>query len=218
MNSAPMVYIVDDDTASRESACALIQQLGFRTKTFPSAEDFLAYYDGYRPACLLTDHRMDGMTGVELIEYLRGLGVTLAAVIMTAYADTALTVRAIRSGAITLIEKPFSGTSLWKSLHEALAEDRPQHVSEQKRGRITNRLDALTEGEMDVVRQIVQGRSNKAVATDLDVSIRTIENRRKRIYEKMNIKSVAELVQLTMIARPEICIAASDLDMIRNPL
>ena len=201
----PIVYVVDDDGDSRESASALISQMALRVEAFSTAVDFLAAYNGHRPGCLLTDHRMLGMTGVELLESLREKGVSLAVIVMTAYADTELTVRAIRGGAVTLLEKPFSNTALWNAIHKALSEDQIQHADDEKINGIVDRLNSLRAKELDVLKLIVKGATNKAVALQLDVSVRTVEGRRSNIFEKMDVTSVAELVQLVMIARPDYC-------------
>ncbi|APZ95006.1 response regulator transcription factor [Fuerstiella marisgermanici] len=205
MTNDPIIYVVDDDADSRDSVAALVSQMAWRVQSFASAEDFLAAYTGYRPACLLTDHRMLGMTGVELLEKLRSNGVSLSVIVMTAFAETDLTVRAIRSGAVTLLEKPFSNTSLWDAIREAITEDRQQAQDEALKLRIEERLTMLTESELDVLKLISRGEPNKSVAAKLNVSIRTVESRRSSIFEKMQVSSVAELVRLVMIARPDLC-------------
>ncbi len=197
----PVIYVVDDDEDARDSACALISQMNLKVQEFGSAKDFLERYDGHRPGCLLTDHRMPGMSGVELLEALRSQGMTISVVVMTAYAETPLTVRAIRSGAVTLLEKPFSNFALFEAIEKSLNEDRRQHAAEQRVGRIHDRLATLSESEQDVLKLIVRGETNKAVAFNMRVSIRTVESRRSSIFEKMGVSSVAELVQLVMIAR-----------------
>lgn len=205
MTNDPIIYVVDDDKDARDSACALVSAMSLCAVPFSSAEEFLQAYEGYRPACLLTDHRMMGMTGVELLEELRSKNISLAVVVLTAYADTALTVRAIRSGAVTLLEKPFSNTDLWQAIHQALSEDRAQYADEAKVKRIRQRLDLLTASECEVLKMICRGELNKGVALKLEVSVRTVEGRRSSIFEKMGVASVAELVQLVMIASPELC-------------
>ena len=201
MTDVPVVYIVDDDADSRDSAAVLLSQMALRVEAFASAAEFLEAYDGYRPGCLLTDHRMMGMSGVELLEELRNRGITLSVILMTAYAETSLTVRAIRSGAVSLIEKPFTDTALWNAVHEALAEDSRQAAEETKIRRMQAALDSLTEAEKDVLDLVVKGEPNKAIAMTLDVSVRTVENRRRSVFEKLNVTSVAELVQFVMTVR-----------------
>lgn len=205
MTETSVIYVVDDDTDSRESICELISQLGHKTQAFASAEAFLESYDGHRPACLLTDYRMLGMTGVELLESLRANNVTLSVVVMTAFADTELTVRAIRGGAVTLIEKPFSNTALWKAIREALAEDHAQYDNEKQIQHIRDQIESLTPGELGVLKLIIGGAPNKSAALQLGVSIRTVESRRAAVLEKLQVSSLAELVQRVMVGCPELC-------------
>ena len=178
--------------------------MDLRTQSFCSAEEFLRAYSGYRPACLLTDHRMLGMTGVELLEQLRRGGVSLSVVVVTAFADTELTVRAIRSGAVTLLEKPYSRESLSNAIEQALEEDRDKHADETRLLQIRERLNSLTDSERDVLKLIIQGQPNKVTARTLNLSVRTVESRRSSIFEKMGVGSVAEVVQLVMIGCPEL--------------
>lgn len=201
MSNEPIIYVVDDDADARESACALISQMALQVKAYESAEQFRAQYDGHRPACLLTDHRMLGMTGVELLENLRKNGMSLAVIVMTAYAETELTIRAIKGGAVTLLEKPFSNTALWNAIHEALAEDRNHYANEVRLERIRSRFQTLTPTETEVMNLIITGETNKSVAFQLGVSIRTVESRRSSVFDKLGVTSVAELVQLAMMAK-----------------
>lgn len=200
MSDTPIIYVVDDDLDTRESACALVSQMGLQVEAFASAEDFLASYAGYRPGCLLTDHRMLGMTGVELLERLRENAVTLSVIVMTAFAETELTVRAVRGGAVTVIEKPFSDDVLWNAIQQALSEDRSRHADEVLKKEIREKLNTLTASETEVMKLVVRGEPNKSVAFALGVSVRTVENRRHSIFEKLNVTSVAELVRLVMTA------------------
>ena len=137
-------------------------------------------------------------------EELRENGVSLAVIVMTAYAETELTVRAIRSGAVTMLEKPFKDRALWEALRAALAEDDACYQSETCKLRIVERIDSLTPAEMDVLKLVIKGEPNKAVAAKLDVSVRTIENRRSAIFEKMDAHSVAASVRSVMIGRPDL--------------
>ena len=215
MSKGPIVYIVDDDDGSLRSVSTLVSQMGLRTQSYASAIEFLADYKGERPGCLLTDHRMPGMTGVDLVDTLRSEGVSLAAVIMTGYAEIQLAVRAVRCGALSVVEKPFSQMTLRTAIKEAIEEDRATLAGELKVQEIEALFDSLTPEEMEVVKRIVLGHSNKSVAAELDVSIRTIESRRSKAFEKMKVTSVAELVKLTMIAQPELCLVGSDLESVK---
>lgn len=196
-----IVYIVDDDEASREAVASLVDEMGVKALTFESAEAFLEGYDGHRPACLVTDVRMLQMSGLELQEELQKQGHAMATVVLTAYADTQVTVRAIKNGAVTLLEKPCRDLELWDAIRNGLAEDVKQYEADERRRDLSTRLETLTPAEREVLDLIVDGEPNKAIAMKLDVSVRTVEVRRQSIFSKMQADSLAELVRLTIEAR-----------------
>ncbi len=197
-----IVYIVDDEPAALEAVSALVGVMGLASRAYRSAEEFLAAYDGHRPGCLVTDVRMLGMSGIELQERLARQGITLAVVVLTAYPDTQTTVRAIKGGAVTLLEKPCRDQELWDAIRTALAHDREESRREARQREIRERLESLTPAELQVLERIVQGDSNKAMARQLGVSVRTIEVRRQRIFHKLASESVAELVRMYLEAHP----------------
>jgi FixJ family two-component response regulator len=194
------VFVVDDDRMARESVCALVRSLGVRAESFPSAEDFLADYTPGRPGCLVTDVRMLGMSGVELQQKLKEDGVTLPVIVLTAYPRTPLTVKVMQQGAVTLLEKPYEEDDLWDAIRQALAVDARTRLERDWVQEVRRRLDSLTDKEREVLDGIVAGKSNKAIARELDVSIRTVENRRRDIFTKLQAESVAELVRLVIQA------------------
>lgn len=196
--SAGTVHVVDDDQASREAVAHLVEEMDVPVRTYGSAEEFLNKYNGERPACLVTDIRMLQMSGLELQEELASQGTTMATIVLTAYADTSITVRAIKNGAVTLLEKPCRDLELWDAIREALAVDRKQYESDLERAELVRRIETLTPQEKEVLALVVAGDPNKAIASKLDVSIRTVEVRRSSIFQKMHADSVAELVRLAM--------------------
>lgn len=196
-----VVYVVDDDPASREAVSLLVDEMGVAAEAFGSAEEFLERYDGQRPACLVTDVRMLRMSGLELQEELNRRGVHMATVVLTAYADTPVTVRAIKNGAVTLLEKPCRDLELWDAIREALEQDAKQCAEDQRRLEMSDRLNALSPSERAVLDLLMDGSPNKAIASKLDVSVRTVEVRRQSIYSKMGADSVAELVRRVVEAR-----------------
>ena len=202
MFSNAIVYIVDDDGAARESVAALVGEMGVTAKTYPSAEEFLQAYRGHRPGCLVTDVRMLGMSGVELQEKLARDGVSLSVIVLTAYADTPLTIRAIKQGAVTLLEKPCRDQELWDAIRTALKEDVEKSQRDQRLADIRRRLDTLTPAERRVLERMVAGDSNKVMAKRLGVSVRTVEVRRSSVFEKMRSDSLAELVRMYLEACP----------------
>jgi len=197
------IYVVDDDQQSRKAVLTLVQAMGVPAESFASAEEFLKDYDGHRPACLVTDVRMLGMSGLELQERLNELGITMSVVVLTAFASTHTTVRAMRNGALTLMEKPCDDDELWDAIRLGLSTDLLNWEADRKRSELQQRIDALTPKERQVLDCIVAGDANKVVARKLDVSVRTIENHRHKIFQKMAADSLAELVRMALTAETD---------------
>jgi two-component system response regulator DctR len=139
---------------------------------------------------------MRGMSGVELLEELRRRNYTLSVLVMTAYPDTRSTVRAMRGGAVNLIEKPCNPQELWDAIQLGLREDAQRFQQEQIQHDIEARMQSLSSGEMDVLKLLTEGNANKVIASHLEVSLRTVEARRAAIFEKLGVDSVAELMRL----------------------
>ncbi|TWT77683.1 Response regulator protein TmoT [Posidoniimonas polymericola] len=202
MAKSETVFIVDDDEAIREAVASLVGEMGVHCECFGSAEEFLEKYDGRRPACLVTDVRMLRMSGLELQEELNNLGWRIATVVLTAYAETPVTVRAIKNGAVTLLEKPCRNLELWDAIRNALAQDQENFEADRQRSEISQRLESLTPSESRVMELVVAGEPNKAIANKLELSVRTVEVRRQSIFAKLGAGSVAELVRLVVEAKP----------------
>ncbi|MCG8448362.1 MAG: response regulator [Pirellulales bacterium] len=200
MNDQSTIYVVDDDQQSRKAVLALVQAMGVPALSFASAEEFLEAYDGHRPACLVTDVRMLGMSGLELQERLNELGISISVVVLTAFASTSTTVRAMRNGALTLLEKPCDDDELWEAIRVGLAADKKNAQLERRRSDVRERLELLTLKEREVLEYSVSGDANKVVAHKLGVSVRTVENHRHRIFQKMQADSLAELVRMALTA------------------
>lgn len=197
------VFVVDDDDQARESVCALIRSMGLAAESFPSGEAFLSAYVEHRPGCLVTDLRMLGMSGLELQEALIKQGITLPVIVITAHPRTSLTVRAMRHGAITLLEKPYEDNDLWDAIREGIQQDKTRRADEVRKREVRERLTSLSEKERVVLYMMVDGLANKVIARKLDVSIRTVESRRHDVFDKMKADSLAELVRMAMMLRDE---------------
>ena len=200
MPDEPTVFVVDDDAQARKSVCALVRSMGMPAEPFASAEEFLAAYAENRPGCLVTDVRMLGMSGLELQEELNRRNILLPVVILTAYARTPLTVRAIKAGAVTLLEKPYDDDDLWNAVRKALAHDAAARTEHRRRRELRRRIGLLSPSQRKVMDMIVAGKPNKAIARALDLSIRTVENRRREVFEITEADSVAELVRMAIDA------------------
>lgn len=201
MSETPTVYVVDDDNDSREAVEMLLAEMKVHYESFASAEEFLESYAGHRPGCLVTDVRMLKMSGLELQEELQRRDIGISVVVVTGYADTPVVVRAIKNGAVTLLEKPCRNHELWDAIRAGLAQDAENYQREQRQRELQSRLDSLTQAERDVLDLIVTGAPNKAIAAKLDISVRTVEVRRQHVFAKLKADSVAELVQLVVEAQ-----------------
>jgi two-component system, LuxR family, response regulator FixJ len=198
MEFEPVVFVVDDDEKARKSVCALVRSLGLKAEAFSSAEEFLAREVSTCPGCIVTDIRMIGMSGLDLQDRLNELGVRLPVIVLTAYPRTRSTVRAMKAGAVTLLEKPYDEEELWDAIRRALAQEAAGRAEAQRRRDIQARAALLTPAERHVMDLMVQGKPNKVIAKQLDLSIRTVEGRRHEVFAKMKVQSVAELVRLAI--------------------
>ncbi len=190
-----MIYVVDDDAGSRQSVKALVRSMGLQAVACSSAEEFLTELDPDRPGCLVTDVRMPGMSGIELQERLVAERISLPVIIITAYAETPLTVKALKQGAVTVLEKPCRDYELYDSIRDALARDADKRSQLAKQQKFQKALNALTDAERAVLDLMLEGAANKLIARQLDVSVRTVENRRQKIFEKTDSRNLAELLR-----------------------
>ena len=154
-----------------------------RSTLFPYTTLFRSRYNN-EPGCVITDFRMAGINGIEMQEELKRRGCQLPVIVVTAYARTPLTVQAIQNGAVTLLDKPYDDDDLWQAIQQALAVDIECRNQRQVHSNIRDRMDSLTYKERQVLDLMIQGKANKSMASSLDVSLRTIENRRRSIFAK----------------------------------
>ncbi|MEE8452596.1 MAG: response regulator [Thermoguttaceae bacterium] len=196
------VFVVDDDPAARESATAVIQSRGMYVEAYASAEAFLDQFDRERLGCLVTDMKMGGMSGLDLQEKLRTENVALPVIVVTGYGNVSTAMRAMRAGAVAMLEKPCRSEDLWQSIRDAIDSHRKQRQSRSRRDELQSRLARLTPGERDVLDQIKADIPNKVIASRLDVGLRTVELRRAAVMKKMEADSLPELIQLLMELEP----------------
>jgi two-component system response regulator FixJ len=195
MNAAAVICIVDDDEAVRDALCLLLQLSGYQVETYESARALLAAGSVARCACLVTDIRMPDMDGLELQNEVKKQAPNLPIIIMTGHGDIPLAVRAMKAGAIDFLEKPFPEEALLDSIRTALSQTGPLLNP------AAEKLQQLTAREREVLDLIVDGNQNKMVAHKLGISVRTVEVYRGRIMEKMQVRTVADLVRITLAAR-----------------
>lgn len=194
------VFVVDDDAAARDSVISLVSPMDVPTRAFSSAEEFLDVVTPRDYGCVVTDLRLVGMSGVDLKAELNDRGIELPTIVLTGYADVRVAVHAMQLGAITLLEKPARGIELWDLLQSALERDGQRRTANASQRDIRRRMESLSEKEREVMEYIVAGLPNKTVARRLDVSLRTVESRRKAVFDKLGARSLAALVQLVMQA------------------
>ena len=198
------VFVVDDDDAVRESLAFLLKSVGLKVESFPSAQDFLKSYNPARAGCLVLDIRMPGMSGLELQEKLKQMESMLPIIFITGHGDVPMAVKAIKAGAADFVQKPFRDQELIDRIREVLEEDASARVEKLQKAEILKRIDSLTEREREVMEQVVDGKANKVVAIDLNISQRTVEIHRANVMDKMKARSLAQLVRLVMKARGEL--------------
>jgi two-component system, LuxR family, response regulator FixJ len=197
------VFIIDDDPAVRQSLTVLMRAMSLRAEAYESAQAFLDVFDASRPGCLLLDVRMPGIGGLGLLEQFNREEISMPAIVMSAYGDVPMAVRAMKAGAMNFLEKPCRDQQLWDAIQEALKWDAGHRQQTALRSEALHRLERLTPGEHDVLRLLTDGRSNKAIAAELKLSVRTIEVRRAKLMKKMMAESLAELIRLTLVANPD---------------
>jgi two-component system, LuxR family, response regulator FixJ len=200
VKTEPTVFIVDDHPAVRQALAVLVRSMRLPAETFDSAEQFLAAYDPARPGCLLVDVRMPGIDGLELLEQLAGNEMRLPAIVMSAYGDVPMVVRAMKAGALNFLEKPCRDQQLWEAIQEALKWDAAHRQHLALRSTVRDSLQRLTRAEHDVLRLLVDGKANRVIAAELGLSVRTVEVRRAKIMSKTKASSLAELVRMTLLA------------------
>lgn len=200
MINEPTVFVVDDDQAMRNSLKWLIESVGMKVRTYESADEFLTNYYPGRAGCLLLDVRMPGMSGLELQAHLARREIQLPVIIITGHGDVGMAVKAMKSGAVDFIEKPFNDESLLGSIRNALEFGEKQRSLQSQRSEIAMRLAELTPREHEVMDMVTDGRSNKEIATALGVSAKTVEAHRARVMDKMRATSLAELVRMALVA------------------
>lgn len=196
MTTEPVVFVVDDDPDVCESLSLLLKSVGLKTQTFANAHSFLDGYPPERAGCLVVDVRMPGMSGLELQQTLIQQDICLPVIVITAHGDVPMAIRAMKAGAIDFIEKPYSSQTLLEQVHKALTKDAEARRVQSQRKAVAARLALLTSREYEVLERAVAGQYNKVIAAELGISLPTVEARRKRIMEKLQAKSFADLVRI----------------------
>jgi two-component system response regulator DctR len=201
----PMVYLVDDEDVVRDALAWLLRTRRLLSEGHASGDAFAAFLNGKSPAdwpsapsCLLLDVRMPGLSGLALFDSLveRGFVEALPVIFLTGHADVPTAVAAVKRGAFDFVEKPFSDNALVDRIEQALLLSEAALARRAAKRQVERALAELTEREREVMNLVVEGRPNKLIADALDISVRTVEVHRARVFEKMNVKSAVELANL----------------------
>jgi two-component system, LuxR family, response regulator FixJ len=194
-----VVHVVDDDPAIRDSLSFLLSTAELTTKVYGSALALLERASALEPGCIVTDVRMPGMTGLELVVELKRRRVTHPVIVLTGHGDVALAVEAMKAGVVDFIEKPFDEDVLLKAVRTALAQEESMSARLTLRAEVEARVEQLSQREREVFEAIVDGESNKSAAQKLGISPRTVEIYRAHVMDKMGAKTLSELVRMALL-------------------
>ncbi len=196
------VYIVDDDSTVLEATEMLVTSMGFAARTFASAVEFLEAYKGDWRGCLILDVRMPAMSGIDLQSELYKRNCNLPIIFITGHGDVPLAVRAMQAGAVDFLEKPYNDQRLLDDINKAFEIEQAAFSQHEQVAEIEEKLSTLTPREKEVMDKVVAGEANKVIAADLGLSERTVEIHRSRVMNKMQCRSVAELVTIVNRSTP----------------
>ncbi len=196
-NPVPTVHIVDDEEPVRDALAFLLQSHGLTVRSYASGPEFLATLGTQSlRGCIVLDVRMEPMSGLQLHDELRLRGIQLPVLFLSGHGDIPMAVNALQKGAVDFLEKPFSGDHLVRRVERALALEAAQYAQQGAQTLALERLQALTERELAVMRLVAAGKLNKLIADELCVAVRTVEVHRSRVFEKLQVRSAAELATL----------------------
>ena len=196
----PTVYIIDDDKYARESLEWLVDSVHLPVKAFEGGQQFLDYYKIGLPGCAVLDVRMPDINGIDLHIKLKELGAILPVIIMTGHADVPMAIRAMKAGVYDFIEKPYNDTLMLQRIQSAMNYDSDKRQKQIRIDDVNKHLKTLTPREREVLEYVLCSTPNKIIASELNISIKTVELHRGNLMNKMQTKSVTELVRLALIA------------------
>jgi FixJ family two-component response regulator len=195
-NTAPAtIAVVDDDAAIREALQSLLASVGLQTETFGSAQEFLAWANPEKPSCFVLDVRLPGKSGLDLYDELRQAKIHVPVIFITAYADVRMTVRAVKSGAVDVLQKPFRDQELLDAIQLGIERDRMRREQEKQVATLRKNFELLTAREREVMAFVIRGRRNRDIAAHLGVSEITVKAHRAKAMRKMEAASLVDLVR-----------------------
>jgi two-component system, LuxR family, response regulator FixJ len=207
--SSSAVFVVNDDPQACKALADLIYSFGFQVNSCLSADEFLNSVDETQSGCVILDVRMPGIDGLEVHRRLVERQVPLSVIVLTAYPETRTTVASLRTGAIAVLEKPFKDQELWSFVQEGVERSEVEHHRRRHLASLEKRLKKLAQQDREVLKLMMEGVKNRSIAKRLEVSLRTVENRRRRVFEVMQAESVAQLTRMIteyehgLIPKPE---------------
>jgi two-component system, LuxR family, response regulator FixJ len=196
MSEQEIVHVIDDDDALRDSVRLFLANEGLNVKTYASATEFLSALDSAAFGCVVTDVRMPGMSGMELLAHLASRSLALPVVVVTGHADVPLAVRAMKQGAVDLLEKPFRAEDLIGAVRRALVSRRGSQTNDAQTREAMARLATLSARENEVLDRLIRGQPNKIIAHEMGISPRTVEVHRANVMKKTQAGSLSELVRM----------------------
>jgi len=197
----PVIHVIDDDEAMRESLDYLLDAASLAVRTYESADEFVKNLQTLEPGCIVTDVRMPGMNGLELVRLLAERRVKHPVIVITGHGDIALAVEAMRAGAVNFLEKPFEEETFLGAIRSALAEESRLQEDQAEKQRLAAVFEALSPRERDVLEGVIEGKMNKVIAYELGISPRTVEVYRANMMSKTGARGLSELVRMVMSAR-----------------
>ncbi len=200
MSEKQTVHVIDDDDAARDSLQFLLETAGLQARTYETAAAFLKELPATASGCVITDVRMPGMTGIDLLKTLKARAFPLPVIVITGHGDIPLAVEAMREGASDFLEKPYDDEALLQSISRAVASSKSAANADDEKADILRRVAALSGREAEVMTGLIAGKSNKVIAIDLEISPRTVEIYRANVMSKMGADSLPALVRMAIVA------------------
>ncbi len=194
----PTVFIVDDDEQVRNALSLLMESVGLNTESYALAQEYLDRFDVDKPGCLILDVRMPGISGLDLQARLAAERIHPAIIIITGHGDVPMAVRAVTAGAVDFIEKPFNNQSMLDTVHKAIEQDAIQRGESSRIQDIEARYNDLTPREKEVLQFVIEGKRNKIIAADMNISQSTVEAHRSRVMEKMAAETLSDLMRMAL--------------------